>query len=60
MVRRNGEKVDVASERTELAKRGGARQVKPLNKAWRFVIDRFQIGIDDSLNPIMQTHHSPR
>ena len=59
MIRRNGEKVDVARVGTELAKSGGARQVQPLDKAWSFVIDRFQIRVDDSLSPLMQTHHSP-
>jgi hypothetical protein len=55
-VRRDGEKVDVAGLRTEFAEGSRASQVEAFDKAGSGVIDRFQIGIDHRLNPMMQRH----
>ncbi len=60
LVRRDGKKVDVAGMRTKFTKGGRSSQVEAFDKAWSFVIDDFQIGIDDPLDPIMLMHHLPR
>jgi hypothetical protein len=58
MLRRDGEEVDIAGVRAKFAKGSRARQVQAFDKTRSLGINRFQVGIDHSLNPMVQQHHA--